>query len=100
MPRKPKFLRAPAVTWSYIFKAFKNAGFTDSEAMKAADSNIYPRREPGRSYIRHRKLSVEIYMEDGYSRKRAIELAHEDLVRHNKKKGNEEDFIFSEGYAR
>jgi len=93
MPRK---IRSDLETWIYIKRAFVNAGFTEDEAEYAADNSIFPRRELGKTVIEHRRASIEIYRELGYTRNEAIVKASEDLQRHNEKKGNEPNFIISE----
>lgn len=83
--------------WSAVMETFMSAGYTRKEAIQAADEGISPESELGIDLISKRSIRVEVYMEEtGVSREKAIQFCADELVRHNRRRGNIDEFILSE----
>jgi hypothetical protein len=86
--------------WTHIYDVFREAGFTHKESVRAADEGFKVTRNPAAGYLAHRAASVYNYMGAGFTRAQAIRKASQDLARWNRKRGKDEDYIYSERYAR
>lgn len=83
--------------WLSVVETYMAAGYTRKEAIWMADEGISPSSEQGMDLIDKRSTRVKVYMDYAdMTRVKAIEACAKELRLHNRRKGNIDEYMFSE----
>ena len=84
--------------WQATLTTYRAAGYTEEEAIWTANEGIAPESEEGMDLIAKRKSRIRVKMieYEDMTREEAIRQCAKELRIHNRKKGNIDEYMFSE----